>query len=88
MSAILGETLTFGQRSGSDIRLIVHGDEFYSRHETESGFTAVYDEARGLFCYATLVGGAFASSGMPVSGGSPPGVPRHLHESSDRKSVV
>jgi M6 family metalloprotease-like protein len=96
MSAILGETLTFGQRGGPDLRLIVHGDEFYSRHETESGYTAVYDEARGLFCYATLVGGAFASSGMPVAGGAPPGVPRHLHESSQvrrgkriaRRSVV
>lgn len=80
MSAILGERLTFGQRNGPEIRLVVHGDEFYARHETEAGYTTVYDEARGLFCYAVLVGGAFVSSGMPVSGGAPPGVPRHLHE--------
>jgi hypothetical protein len=82
MSAILGEKLTFGQRSGPEIQLVVHGDEFYARHETLSGYTAVYDEARGLFCYAVVVGGAFVSSGMPVSGGPPPGVPRHLHEAS------
>ena len=82
MSAILSEKLTFGQRSGPEIQLIVHGDEFYARHETLSGYTAVYDEALGLFCYAVVVGGAFVSSGMPVSAGPPPGVPRHLHESS------
>jgi M6 family metalloprotease-like protein len=80
MSAILGERLTFGQRSGPDVQLVVRGDEFYARHETDSGYTAVYDEARGLFCYAVVVGGAFVSSGMPVSAGPPPGVPRHLHE--------
>ena len=80
MSAILGETLTFGQRSGPAVRLVVHGDEFYARHETETGYTTVYDEDRGLFCYAALVGGAFVSSGMPISVGPPPGVPRHLHE--------
>ncbi|HEX6211486.1 MAG TPA: M6 family metalloprotease domain-containing protein, partial [Methylomirabilota bacterium] len=80
MSVILGEKLTFGQRSGPDVRLIVQGDEFYARHETETGYTTVYDEARGLFCYAVLVGGAFVSSGMPITVGPPPGVPRHLHE--------
>ena len=82
MSAILGETLTFGQRSGPAVRLVVHGDEFYARHETETGYTTVYDEDRGLFCYAVLVGGAFVSSGMPISAGPPPGVPRHLHEAA------
>ena len=75
MSAILGETLTFGQRSGPAVRMVVHGDEFYARHETETGYTTVYDEDRGLFCYAALVGGAFVSSGMPISVGPPPGVP-------------
>lgn len=82
MSAILGERLTFGQRSGPEVRLVVRGDEFYARHETEAGYTAVYDDALGVFCYAQLVGGAFVSSGMPVSAGPPPGVPRHLHEVS------
>ncbi len=80
MSVIFGEKLWFGQASGQDVRLVVNGDEFYSRHETEDGYTVVYDEGRGLFCYATLVGGAFVSSGMPITGGPPPGIPRHLHE--------
>lgn len=80
MSAIFGEKLTFGQRSGPDVRLIVVGDEFYARHETEDGYTAVYDDGLGLFCYAVLVGGAFASSGAPIAGGPPPNVPQHLQE--------
>ena len=32
MSAIFGETLTFGQANGPDIRLRVTGDEFYARY--------------------------------------------------------
>lgn len=80
MSAIFGEGLSFGQRSGPEVRLIVHGDEFYARHETEDGYTAVYDDAQGLFCYAVLVGGAFVSSQAPISGGPPPHLPRHLQE--------
>jgi M6 family metalloprotease-like protein len=80
MSVILGEKLTFGQRSGPEVRLVVQGDEFYARHETENGYTTVYDGTLGLFCYAVLVGGAFVSSGMPITAGPPPGVPRHLHE--------
>jgi M6 family metalloprotease-like protein len=80
MSAIFGERLTFAQRNGPEVRLVVHGDEFYARHETDDGYTAVYDTPRGLWCYAVLVGGEFASSGKPVGGGAPPGVPRHLHE--------
>ncbi len=80
MSAIFGENLTFGQRGGPAVRLLVLGDEFYARHETEDGYTAVYDDAEGVFCYAVLVGGAFASSKAPISGGPPPRLPRHLQE--------
>jgi M6 family metalloprotease-like protein len=80
MSAIFGERLTFGQRSGPAVHLVVLGDEFYARHETEDGYTAVYDDADGVFCYALLVGGAFVSSRAPISGGPPPRLPRHLQE--------
>jgi M6 family metalloprotease-like protein len=82
MSAIFGERLMFAQRNGPEVRLLVHGDEFYARHETDDGYTAVYDAPRGQWCYAVLVGGAFTSSGKPVGAGAPPGVPRHLHEDS------
>ena len=78
MSAIFGETLTLGQQNGPDIRLIVTGDEYYARHETLTGYTAVYDTDRGLFCYAARVNGALVSTGVPASGPPPPGIPRHL----------
>ena len=80
MSAIFGETLTFGQRNGPDIQLKVTGDEFYASYETLDGYTAVSDRDRGLFCYATLVNGMLVSSGTPVTAASLPQIPRHLRE--------
>ena len=80
MSAIFGELLTFGQENGPDIRLRVFGDEHYARYETVDGYTVVYDEGIGQFCYARLAAGAFRSTGMPASGAPPAGLVRHLQE--------
>lgn len=80
MSAIFGETLTFGQRNGPDIQLKVTGDEFYAIHETLDGYTAVNDSDRGQFCYATVTNGSFVSSGVPVTDPAPAGIARHLRE--------
>ncbi len=53
MSAIFGEQLSFPQENGKEVELIVSGDEFYARHETLDGYTAVYDDPDvGKFCYA------------------------------------
>jgi hypothetical protein len=73
MTSIHGERLTFGQRNGPEVELVVHGDELYARYETPDGYSAVYDEARGLFCYARLVDGAFVSTGVPVTAPPPAG---------------
>ncbi len=81
MSAIFGEILTFGQAHDCDIQLKVTGDEFYATYETLDGYTAVSDSDRGCFCHANLVNGVLVSSGCPVSGPPPAGVPRHLRES-------
>jgi hypothetical protein len=81
MTAIRGERLSFGQRSGPDVELVVFGDEFYARYETPEGYSAVHDDARGLFCYAHLVDGAFVSSGVPVTAPPPPGAVLHGKES-------
>ena len=81
MSAIFGETLTFTQGDGSAVELKVSGDEFYVRYETGSGYTAVYDTDLGRYCYATVAGGRFASTGSPVSKRPPAGLRRHLKES-------
>jgi len=80
MSAIFGELLTFGQENGPDIRLRVFGDEHYARYETVDGYTVVYDEGIGQFCYARLAAGAFRSTGVPAGDPPPAGVVRHLQE--------
>ena len=67
MSVIKGESLTFPQENGHDVTLIVNGDEFYARYTTQEGYTVVYDENLGLYCYAKLMEGEFVSSGRPIS---------------------
>lgn len=81
MSAIFGETLTFGQENGPDVSLVVFGDEFYARYETQDGYPVIYDTGLGLFCYAVLLDGRFASSGVPATEEPPPEVERHAEES-------
>ena len=80
MSAIFGETLTFPQENGPEVELVVFGDEFYSRRETKEGYTAIYDNSLGQYCYAILHEGEFASSGTPISETPPPGLQPHLEE--------
>ena len=81
MSAIFGELLNFPQEQGPEVRLRVFGDERYARYEDIDGYTMVYDKARGLFCYATLAGNRFVSTGVPLDQPPPPTVVRHLRES-------
>ena len=81
MTAIHGERLTFGQRDGSEVVLVVFGTELYARYETVDGYSAVYDEDRGGFCYAGLADSAFVSLGASVTGAPPPGAVRHGQES-------
>lgn len=85
MSAIFGEILTFPQANGPDVQLRVFGDEHYARYETEDGYTAVHDEALGLWCYAALPANRLVSTGVPVTEPPPPGIVRHLQESSATK---
>jgi len=83
MSAIFGEILRFGQKNGPEISLKVFGDEHYARYEDLNGFSAVYDEELGLFCYARLSAGSFRSTGVPLSDPAPADLVRHLQESQD-----
>lgn len=80
MSAIFGETLTFTQDDGGTVRLVVNGDDLYSRYETIDGYTAIYDAAAGGYCYAEVKAGRFTSSGVRVESPPPQGLNRHLHE--------
>jgi M6 family metalloprotease-like protein len=81
MSAIFGELLNFPQANGPDIRLRVFGDEHYSRYEDIEGYTAIYDENVGKFCYAVIAGNRLVSSGTPLDSPPPPQIVRHLQES-------
>lgn len=82
MSAIFGETLTFGQQNGPDLKLRVFGDEFYARYQTLQGYTVVYDLDQGKYCYADIENGRFVSSGSPVSKQMPRGLQRNIKESA------
>lgn len=79
MSAIFGERLLYPQEAGPDVQLVVWGDEFYARRETTSGYTVVFDQELGLYCYAQLDQGRFRSTRVPITK-PPPGVPPHLNE--------
>src|SRR5688572_14572149 len=80
MSAIFGEILTLGQQNGGDVELKVFGDEHYARYENLSGYTAVYDQELGRYCYARLAAGEFRSTGIAITQPPPAGLARHLQE--------
>lgn len=79
MSAIFGEVLVFPQGDG-EVKLRVFGDEFYARYETLDGYSAVYDENLGKYCYADLNNGRLISTGKEVTGPAPAGVAPHIKE--------
>ena len=83
MVGMFGQKVSLAQAKGPDVELIVKGTEFYATYETPEGFPVIYDEARGLFCYARVVGGRFESTGIPVTEQPPPGVARHVTESDE-----
>ncbi|MCP4594665.1 MAG: M6 family metalloprotease domain-containing protein [bacterium] len=83
MSVIFGENVICRQDDGPDVELVVFGDEFYARHETTDGYTVVFDKTLGLYCYAVLKDGCFASSSIPLTKRPPLDIGRHLHESAE-----
>ena len=81
MSAIQGERIVLEQEQGNSVNLIVTGDEFYARLESPEGYTVVYDNKLGLYCYATLVNGRFKSTEIPLHKRPNVGTKKHLQES-------
>jgi M6 family metalloprotease-like protein len=81
MSAIFGELLNFPQENGPDVRLRVFGDEHYARYEDIDGYTVIYDEQIGKYCYADLAEDRLVSTGVPIDQPPPAGIVRHLQES-------
>lgn len=87
MTAIFGEKLLFPQENGPNVMLVVYGDEFYARYETEEGYTAIYDLDLGLYCYAFLKDGSFVSSGIGIDKSPPEGIAKHVEESNDVRAA-
>ena len=81
MSGIFGELLNFPQENSLDVQLRVFGNEHYSRYEEADGYSVVYDEAKGRFCYADLAGNRFNSTGVTLDEPPPAHLVRHLQES-------
>ncbi|MFB0842864.1 M6 family metalloprotease domain-containing protein [Paenibacillus oleatilyticus] len=79
MSAIFGEVLVF-PHGDKELKLRVFGDEFYARYETLDGYSVIYDENLGKYCYADLINGRLVSTGKEVTGPVPVGIPPHLKE--------
>lgn len=86
MSSIFNETLEFTQEIGEKVELVVNGDEFYARYETVDGYTAVYDQSMGRFCFAELVDGALVSSKIHLDRKPPNRIRRHLRDSSRQRN--
>lgn len=87
MSLVNGERVRLPQEAGPDVELVVFGDEFYARYETLAGYTALYDRALGLYCYAQVEEGIFTSTGVAVSQPPPSGLPSHLSEDADVRAT-
>lgn len=83
MVGAFGEKASLGQANGPEVELVVYGTELYARYETLDGYSVVYDETLGLFCYARVVAGSFQSTEVPVTSPPPPGLERHAVESDN-----
>jgi hypothetical protein len=81
MTALFRDKVRIGQADGSEVELVVFGDEDYARYETPAGHAVIYDDGRGMFFYARLVDGRFVSSGVPLTEPAPAGTPVHAEES-------
>lgn len=81
MTGVFGEKVSLAQANGPDVDLVVRGDEWYATYETVAGYAAIYDEIKGLFCYARVVDGHYQSSGIPIAEDPPAGISPHERES-------
>ncbi len=75
-----------GQLNGPDIELVVSGTELYATYETAEGYSVVYDDVLGLFCYASLKHGQFETTRIPASSPPPEGAVLHGRETDDVRS--
>ncbi len=86
MVGVFGEKVSLGQAKGGDVELIVRGTELYATYETVDGFPALYNDELGLFCYASVVNGAFEATSIPVTEPPPQNIVRHATESDETRA--
>jgi M6 family metalloprotease-like protein len=79
MSKLNGEVTSFIQNN-KEIQLRVYGDEFYARHESMDGYTAIYDQTAQKFYYAELRKGRLVSTGIEIDSSAPDGLDLHIKE--------
>ena len=74
------------QKNGTELKLLVFGDEFYGRTATPEGFTVVFDDESQTWFYAEkgADGETLVSTGVPADRKVPRGLVRNLSESSGR----
>ncbi len=83
MTSVRKQHAFLGQANGPDVELVVSGNPLYASYETPAGFAAIYDDERGLYCYARVVDGRFESTGLPVDRPPPDGISPHERESDE-----
>ncbi|MCB9514026.1 MAG: M6 family metalloprotease domain-containing protein [Candidatus Latescibacteria bacterium] len=68
------------QPDGSAVKALIVGDEYYSRLETEDGYTIVRDGSSGYYCYAELSVDAseLLSTGIRAGSAAPLRLDKHL----------
>ena len=81
MSGVNKMRASLGQANGPEVELIVTGTRDYATYETPDGAPAIYDDERGLFCYARVINGEYQSTGVPVTEPTPAGIVPHAQES-------
>ena len=87
MSGVVRQTATLGQADGSEVELVVTGTKSYATYETPDGYPVTYDQDLGLFCYARVIGGAFESTGVPVTQPPPHDLVKHAAESDEVRAA-
>lgn len=81
MTNVRNQRVLLGQANGPEVELVVNGTALYATYETPDGYPALYDDDRGLYCFAKVIDGRYVSTHVPVTDPVPADVARHAKES-------
>ena len=93
-----GQSFKFNQPDGSQVTVLLYGDEYYMRAETAEGYTVIRDEVTGWICYATLSEDktSLVSTGVHylaeqaerIKKSSVPNIEKHLDITADARKAI